>query len=237
MLLLKQRKLDIAHMHTAGSSLSCNGLVCCTRNHGVCERALKSAHELKYVTIFCHPRHFCHRKFLTKLCTTSETLKAWLLKLFTCNSIKARAWVHQGKTTRWLDNRYWACWTECSLTFFWVVYLFGVEAYIQAQWEHSKVNCVRLTARGWGGVVERKGEGEYIYLVPKLRYRHSEKISRSMLGFPFHSDHCFNHCFGPLFYSCLTKRFTAKHCFLYLIFQESFCRSIAVFFSSVFKCF
>jgi hypothetical protein len=36
--------------------------------------------------------------------------------LSNCNSVKARAWVRQGKTTRWFDYRNWVCKTECSLS-------------------------------------------------------------------------------------------------------------------------
>jgi hypothetical protein len=37
-----------------------------------------------------------------------------------------RAWVHQGKTTRWLVEKRGAWWTECSLTVFVCVFFFLV---------------------------------------------------------------------------------------------------------------
>jgi hypothetical protein len=72
--------------------------------------------EVEHFDCFLLPQHFCYCKFLTKRCTESETLKLWLLKSSTSNSMKARAWVHQIKPTWWLDNRHWACCTECSFT-------------------------------------------------------------------------------------------------------------------------
>jgi hypothetical protein len=65
---------------------------------------------------FLLPRQFSYNKFLTERCTANETLKSWLLTLSTGNSIKAKAWAHQGKTTGWLEDRNWATWTQCSLT-------------------------------------------------------------------------------------------------------------------------
>jgi hypothetical protein len=39
-------------------------------------------------------------------------------------SINAMIWVHPSKTTWWLDDKNWACWTECFLTFFRSVFFF-----------------------------------------------------------------------------------------------------------------
>jgi hypothetical protein len=41
------------HTHTADFGLDCNGFMCCTCNSGVCDKALKNAHEFENVTVFC----------------------------------------------------------------------------------------------------------------------------------------------------------------------------------------
>jgi hypothetical protein len=58
--------------------------------------------------------------------------------LSTGNSIKASAWVHQGKTTQRLDDRNWAWWTECSFT---LLSSFSLTKYYQ-----TSKNILALTA-------------------------------------------------------------------------------------------
>jgi hypothetical protein len=90
----RMQKLHTSTKHTLALIVTVRCAACEALQVCVTER-YKTLRNWKNFTIFYH------RKFLTKWCFASETLKPnWLLTLSTGNSIKARAYVHQGKTTR-----------------------------------------------------------------------------------------------------------------------------------------
>jgi hypothetical protein len=89
----------------ADPRLDCIGLVCCTCNSGVCDRVLKNTHKLENVTFLWWLSIFKLDKM--RSCKWNiETLTVHIVHWY--HQKNAKAGVHQGKTSQWLDNRSWA---------------------------------------------------------------------------------------------------------------------------------